>query len=286
MKNKLEEMKNKLEQKEIENQNLLNRIINKENENAMLQREISKTNTNNEYKEINSNNNFNTVKLNDEIYELKNEIIEKNNKIQKLENDLNNLKSLNSQFIKQNTELKKNQVINYERGSRSITEEKISLDNLRKELKDKNLQIEQLIKENNILKNNNIINNNNLEKDEKENELYKNNMQIIKSDSNIIRKSLNNSGVNEIEKNKLYMEEIKELKMINESDMIQIKALKADIKELKEKLKKIETFSGQLKNYDEFISLLNKALFDYRPKKKEQKEALNKLVEVMNNHRI
>ena len=48
----------------------------------------------------------------------------------------------------------------------------------------------------------------------------------------------------------------------------------------------METFSGQLKNYDEFIFLPNKALFDYRPKKKEQKEALNKLVEIMNNHHI
>ena len=73
---------------------------------------------------------------------------------------------------------------------------------------------------------------------------------------------------------------------MNESDMAQIKALKAYIKELKDKIQKYETFSGQLKNFDEFITLLNKALLDYRPKKKEQKEALNKLVEVMNNHRI
>ena len=73
---------------------------------------------------------------------------------------------------------------------------------------------------------------------------------------------------------------------MNESDIIQIKTLKADIKEMKEKINKMETFSGQLKNYDEFISLLVKALQDYYPKKKEQKEALTKLVEVINNHKL
>ena len=95
-----------------------------------------------------------------------------------------------------------------------------------------------------------------------------------------------NMDLNEDDKNKIYIDQIKELKVMNESDLIQIKALKADIKEMKEKMKKMETFSGQLKNFDEFVSLLNNALFNYRPKKKEQKEALNKLIEVMNNHRI
>ncbi len=95
-----------------------------------------------------------------------------------------------------------------------------------------------------------------------------------------------NMDLNEDDKNKIYIDQIKELKVMNESDLIQIKALKADIKEMKKKIKKMETFNGQLKNLDEFISLLNNALFYYRPKKKEQKEVLNKLIEVMNNHLI
>ena len=153
----------------------------------------------------------------------------------------------------------------------------ITLDNLREELKDKNLQIEKLIKENNNLKNNlkksNIIIN-----DEDDN----NN----KNENNLYFSAVNSGNLNDEEKIKVYKDQIKDLKLMNESDMIQIKTLKADIKELKEKIKKMETFSGQLKNYDEFVFLLNKALFDYRPKKKEQKEALNKLVEIMNNHHI
>ena len=89
-----------------------------------------------------------------------------------------------------------------------------------------------------------------------------------KNENYPFRSSINNMNLNDIEKIKIYKEQIKELKLLNE------------------KLKKMETFSGQLKNFDEFISLLNQALFDYRPKKKEQKDALNKLIEVMNNHRL
>ena len=34
----------------------------------------------------------------------------------------------------------------------------------------------------------------------------------------------------------------------------------------------------------EFISILNQALLNYNPKKKEQKEALNKIVNILNNN--
>ena len=73
---------------------------------------------------------------------------------------------------------------------------------------------------------------------------------------------------------------------MNESDIIQIKTLKEEIRELKEKLKKMETFSGQVKSFDEFITLLRNALLNYKPKKKEQKDALKKLIEIVNNHHI
>ena len=105
-------------------------------------------------------------------------------------------------------------------------------------------------------------------------------------DENDLRKTVNSMDLNYEERINLYKSEIKQLKNMNESDIIQIKTLKADIKEMKEKINKMETFSGQLKNYDEFLSLLNKVLLDYKPKKKEQKEALNKLIEVMTNHHI
>ena len=67
---------------------------------------------------------------------------------------------------------------------------------------------------------------------------------------------------------------------MNESDIIQIKTLKEEIRELKEKLKKMETLSGQVKSFDEFIALLRNALLNYKPKKKEQKDALKKLIDL------
>ena len=71
--------------------------------------------------------------------------------------------------------------------------------------------------------------------------------------------------------------------MINESDKMQIKTLKEDIKIMKAKIKNLETFGGQMKDLNEFISILNQALLNYKPKKKEQKEALNKLIQVISN---
>ena len=171
------------------------------------------------------------------------------------ENEIDNIRNISNKLIEENKELKKqqnnNNIILYpeEKERNSIT-----IDNLKEELKDKNLQIEKLIKENNNLKNDNF---------------------------NIKNEDYNNMDLNEGDKNKIYIDQIKELKVMNESDLIQIKVLKADIKEMKEKMKKMETFDVQLKNLDEFISLLKSALFDYRLKKKERKEALNKLVFIL-----
>jgi chromosome segregation ATPase len=256
----------------------------------MLQNQLSNnTNSNNisnDYKHMNSSNILKNAELTDENEKLKKEILETNKKIEQLETDINNIKKINNQLIKEINELKGNyQNQNIDNDIRqSAPEERISItiDNLKEELKDKNLQIEKLIQENNNLKNNIKKNNNNNliinDDDEKE----------IKNEINPFRTTttLNNLGLSDAEKIKIYKEQIKELKLLNDSDSIQIRTLKVDIKEMKEKIQKMETFSGQLKNFDEFISLLNLALFDYRPKKKEQKDALNRLIEVMNNHHV
>ena len=246
-----------------EKQKLANENLDLKNELLILRNQINE-NDNNIY---NLNDNINIFEKENKMNEIKNKLEDMKIKyelnLNKLkENEIDNIRNINNKLIEENKELKKqqnnnNNIILYhpeEKERNSIT-----IDNLKEELKDKNLQIEKLIKENNNLKNNNI---------------------------NIKNEDYNNIDLNEDDKNKIYIDQIKELKVMNESDLIQIKALKADIKEMKEKMKKMETFSGQLKDFDEFISLLNNALFNYRPKKKEQKEALNKLIEVMNNHRI
>ena len=140
----------------------------------------------------------------------------------------------------------------------------ITLDNLKEELKDKSLQINKLIEENSSLRN-------------KLNENNNNNFQ------NEHNKSFSSSALNDSDKVKLLQDEIKELKLMNDSDQIQIKTLKEDIKELSTKLKNIQTLNGQIKDFNEFINLLNQVLANYKPKKKEQKDSLNKLVSILNN---
>ena len=48
----------------------------------------------------------------------------------------------------------------------------------------------------------------------------------------------------------------------------------------------METFSGQVKNFGEFIGLFQNAFLNYKPKKKEQKDALNKLNDIIDNHHL
>ena len=235
-----------------------------------------------------------------EINELKKDIEEKKTKIEKLENELKSTKDtevtkmLNNYVIEN---FKKNNINDgdkdYEeqmkifnnKTSQMSKDEKISLvlNNLRKELEDKNIQIEKLIEENNILKN--IKKNNNYSNEETHKEMNTNNHINIKSKENEL-KSASSNEISEVEKLKLFKNEIKGLKEMNQLDIKQIKALKDEIKELKEKIKKMETFSGQLKNYEEFITLLDSALLNYKPKKKEQKTALKRLMEIAHNHHV
>ena len=285
MENNLEDIKQKyeinldlLKQKEKENQNLLSKIKNKEDEFNVLQKKMSNSASNQEHKPMNSSNLLNLAETNDEIEELKKEVKEKSKQIEQLKDEINNMKILNNQLIQDNNRLKDKNFIkkNFEDESEGGGKASMILEKLRDEIKEKNIQIEKLIKENNYLKNKKDFNLN----DEEEKEI--NNMQ----ESIPISISKINDKLNDDSKIKKYFEEIKMLKTINESDMMQIKALKADIKDLKEKVKKMETFSGQLKNYNEFIVLINKVLGGFRPKKKDQKEAFDKLVTVINNHHI
>ena len=117
-------------------------------------------------------------------------------------------------------------------------------------------------------------------KNEEEKEI---DLQNNKNENNPFRVTMNSQGLNDADKIRLYRERIKECEQINESDKIQIKTLKEDIKIFKEKIKNLETFGGQIKDMNEFIFLLNQVLINYKPKKKEQKDALNKIINVLNN---
>ena len=71
---------------------------------------------------------------------------------------------------------------------------------------------------------------------------------------------MSSKGLNEQDKINLYREQIKELKLYHDSDNLQIKALKDDIKECKNKIKLMKTFNGQLKDIKEFVDLFNIAM--------------------------
>ena len=81
------------------------------------------------------------------------------------------------------------------------------------------------------------------------------------------------------EKIERLVQKLKEYKNESETNQELIKILKEDHKNMKAKLANFETFGGKIKDYNEFIKLFNICLKDYKPKKKEQKEALAKLKE-------
>ena len=266
---------NELKIKQNENKKLLNVINNKERENEELQNELAKNYGGNAHRNFGDDgSNFN-IQLNEEIEILKREIEVKNVQIEKLEKEINNNKIINSKRLQENTQLKERmQLIQNDQDEGFI----ITIDNLKDELKDKALQIQKLIEENNLLRNNknNHINNN----EEKGIDLNNNNG----NEHNLLKNTVNSTGLNDADKIKFYQEQIKEYQMTNESDIIQIKALKEDIKMMREKIKNLETFGGQVKNMAEFIGLLNQAFLNFKSKKKEQKDAFDKIVQILNNN--
>ena len=262
LKNKINELKNKNNIKETENQKLLDIIKNKEIENAKLQNVLDSSKRGSEDGSIVLGDNI-------DIY-LSQKIEEQNTQIENMEKEINSYRSKNDKLYLQYSALKE-KLDNIQ--NKPDEELLISIDNLKEQLKDKDSQITKLIKENNDLRKN--ANNNN----EEEKEIDLNNNKNIKK---TFRNTLNSEGLNEGDRIKLLKDEIKNYKLENDSDKMQIKTLKEDIKIMMARIKDLETFGGQMKNMTEFFSLLNQALLNYEPKKKEQKEALNKIMIVLN----
>ena len=158
-----------------------------------------------------------------------------------------------------------------------------TLDILREEIKDKDVKLRILIEENlnmkNKMKNSNDNNNINIEEEE-EKEIDLNN---IGHENNPFRPTMNSQGLTDADKIKLYKQRLKEFEINNVSDKLQIKILKEDIKNYVAKIKYLETFGGQVKDINEFSSLLNQVLINCKLKG-EQKDNLNKIIEALNNY--
>ena len=265
-----------LQIKQEENQKLCIIVKDKEREIQLLKNQISQNMENKNMEE------YRDYELDQVNIEMNNELEEKKNYIEKLEKEINSIKKINEKTSKENLELKEKLQLMQSGKDEGFV---ITLDNLKDELKDKEEKIKILIEENSKLINkrpskpfsNNINNNNNINEEEKEIDLNN------KYENNPFRVTMNSQGLTDGDKIKLYRERIKQCEFINESDKIQIQTLKEDIKNMKAKIKELETFGGQIKDMNEFVFLLNQILINYKPKKKEQKDALNKIVNIMNN---
>ena len=254
-KNECEINLNELKDKQNENQKLLNIIKNKEKENTHIKNEFE-NNYDGKSGIIDTGDNINTIFK---------------EKIENLEKELDNCRTKNDKLFIENSTLKERMdSIKSEPDVKLL----ITIDNLKEELKNKNSEIKKLINENNYLRNS--ANNNN----EEERDIDLNNN---KNKKNSFGNNVNSSGFNDADRIKPLMDEIKNYQLESDSDKKQIKTLKEDIKIMKGKIKDLETFGGEMKDMNEFFSLLNKALLNYKPKKKEQKEALNKIMVVLNN---
>ena len=219
-----------------------------------------------------SNRIENRVSLGAEEKKINSEEDEFNNKINKENNEKENKLALENAKLKEKIKLIK---IWQDEGLIN------TLENLKDELKDKEKQIQKLIGENQNLRSNiskqniNNINDFNNNEDEKERE--------IELEENPFRPTMNSQGLNDTDKVKLYKERIKEFQQINESDKMQIQELKKDIKNLSNQIKYYATFGGQFKDINEFFYLLNQVLINCKPQKKEQKDALEKILNIRNN---
>jgi hypothetical protein len=219
-----------------------------------------------------SNRIENRVSLGAEEKKINSEEDEFNNKINKENNEKENKLALENAKLKEKIKLIK---IWQDEGLIN------TLENLKDELKDKEKQIQKLIGENQNLRSNiskqniNNINDFNNNEDEKERE--------IELEENPFRPTMNSQGLNDTDKIKLYKERIKEFQQINESDKMQIQELKKDIKNLSNQIKYYATFGGQFKDINEFFYLLNQVLINCKPQKKEQKDALEKILNIRNN---
>ena len=145
------------------------------------------------------------------------------------------------------------------------------VENLNEIIKEKEKEIEELKEEVDKYKKNNSFSTNN----KKDSSMH---LQGIGDVFKNERLSLVGEGTDQEKIERLVMK-LKEYKNESETNQELIKILKEDHKNMKAKLANFETFGGKIKDYNEFIKLFNICLKDYKPKKKEQKEALAKLRE-------
>ena len=202
--------------------------------------------------------------MNSILNKLKEELNKEKAKNEQIQNECENYKKINTEILEENE--KKQEKINVYENNNYKDENEILLkknNSLTQIIEEKNQEIEELKETINNMK-------------QKNESPF---LGLNKKDSSFKtdRMSMGGDKISDAEKVEKLIERIKEYK--NEKDLNEnlIKLLKEDLKNLNQKLKEFETFGGRISDYNEFIRLFNIILKDYKPSKKQQKEALSQL---------
>ena len=287
---------NALKTQQKENQKLLKIINNyKNNKNSNLQNaeDIEGDEEEDEENEI-SQDSFNSG-VNNKSKNKKKIILELKNQLKEKDKEINEFKKIKGYLTKDNID-KQETIEKLKDNSVSSKQEQsyiLIIETLKKEIKENQHTISELTKKNtelnDQLKSNNIQNsNNNISK--KKNKFEKANIAIgdeidnnkYHSENRIDNNRLSrisgitstSNGLTDQERIDKYKKQIKEYKKEIESHKNQINTLKEEIRELNHKLK-----NPIFQNLEEFINLFHIAFSDYKPNKKEQKEAFEKIIQ-------
>lgn len=270
--------------------------IKNSNDKLLLELELmkQKNNEDEEYKNENNKKDEEIVKLKEELKEIeqeklelintKNEISNKKyeyeDEIQKLKeelnlvkNDLEKFKEINTKLLEENAR-KQEEINNYENNLDNNETE--NNDNLLQKIKELNEIIEGKEQQIGELKEE-IEKHKNNKNSSSDPYSGTNKRESSGEDAKSHTRHPSQGGIQisdeqKIEKLKERVNDYKNKFELNEN---LIKLLKEEIKELKNKLKDFETFGGKIKDYNEFIRAFNIIIKDYKPKKNEQKEALD-----------
>lgn len=222
------------------------------------------------------------------IQELKKELKIKENIINEKDKEISEFKLINNQLIQDNT-IKQEKIEELMENSQQESF-LLTLDNLKQEIKEhkktisdlsnKNKELNNLLKSSNIPNSNKYLKKNKFEKAkleigdefENNNNYHSENRPDNNRLSRISGITTTSAGLTDNEKIIKYKSKIKEYKEQINSDLIQMNTLKEEIKKLNNKLK-----HPIFENFEKFLNLFDIAFSDYKPSKKEQKEAFEEI---------
>ena len=296
IKNENEQNFNALKAKQEENQKLLKIIddYNKNKDNNIQNSEdIEGDEEEDEENEMNQDS-FN-FGVNNKSKNKKKIILELKNQLKEKDKEINKFKIIRGYLTKDNID-KQETIEKLKDNSVSSKQEQsyiLIIETLKKEIKEnqetisdlnrKNKELNDLLKSNNIPNTNNYISKkkNKFEKaniaigDEIDNNKYHSENRIDNNRLSRISGITSTSiGLTDQERIDKYKKKLNEYKKEIESHKKQINTLKEEIRELNHKLK-----NPIFQNLDEFINLFHIAFLDYKPNKKEQKEAFEKIIQ-------